>query len=62
MLRLERPRGNVEVVASRRRASRSRAPRQLRLGAHDSTFPRYQPPSPVGRVRINLHESRCSHR
>jgi hypothetical protein len=42
MLELERPRGNVEVVASRRRASRSRAPRQLWLGALDSTFPRCQ--------------------
>ena len=62
MLKLERPRGNVEVVGSRRRASRSLAPRQLKLGAIDSTFPRCQTPSPVGRVRINLHERSCSHR
>jgi len=38
MLELESPRENIEVVASRRRASRSLAPRQLKLGAHDSTF------------------------
>ena len=38
MLKLERPRGNVEVVASRRRASRSCGGEQFELAAQGSTF------------------------
>ncbi len=62
MLKLERPRGNVEVVASRRRASRSYGVEQFGARRAGLDIPRYPTPSPVGRVRINLHERSCSHR
>jgi hypothetical protein len=62
MLKLERPRENVEVGASHRRASRGPAPRQFGLGTQDSTFPRYKLLLQSGECESIFMRHKCSHR